>query len=52
MGLAPDQVDAMSLYQFFAISDGWRKAHNPDGAGADKVQESDMLRWASTVGTA
>lgn len=33
MGLSPQQVDAMSLYQYAAVVDGWNAAHGGDGAG-------------------
>lgn len=38
MGLSPQQIGAMSLWQFMACADGWARANSPDG---DKLTNDD-----------
>jgi hypothetical protein len=42
MGYSPQEVRAMSMWQYFAALDGWRKANSPDDSGLSK-QEEDAL---------
>lgn len=42
MGFSPQEVRAMSMWQYFAALDGWRKANSPDDSGLSK-QEEDAL---------
>jgi hypothetical protein len=38
MGFTPQQMRAMSLWEYTAYLDGWRKAHEPE----DKAEEDNM----------
>ena len=52
MGYTPQQVDDMSLWQFIAAMDGYRRANNPgDAMPESSITDDDMLRW-STMGNA
>lgn len=39
MGFTPQQVDAMSMWQFMAALDGYARAHDPESA--NKLSEAD-----------
>ena len=39
MGFTPCQMRAMSLWEYTAYLDGWRKAHEPE----DKQEEEDGM---------
>lgn len=39
MGFAPQQVGAMSYWQFLVCVDGWRRAHVPDAKGGGEPIE-------------
>jgi len=40
MGFPPPVVDAMSLWQFFACTDGWRAAHG--GEQSKEMSDADF----------
>ncbi|MDF2809503.1 MAG: hypothetical protein K0S56_534 [Microvirga sp.] len=40
MGIAPPVVDAMSLWQFFACTDGWKAAHG--GTEGKEMSDADF----------
>ncbi|WP_275790562.1 hypothetical protein [Pararhizobium gei] len=42
MGFSPQQVRAMSMFQFFAALDGFEAFHNPDDKGLT-AKEADEL---------
>lgn len=45
MGFTPQQVGAMSLYQWAACVDGWNRAQNPEGAiTAPSAQEFEAVK--------
>lgn len=45
MGFSPQQVGAMSLYQYAAVVDGWNEAHGSDAAGqAPSAEEFAMAK--------
>lgn len=46
MGLSPAQIDDMSLYQFVAMVDGYKRGNSPS-ASPDPVGPEDMQRWAT-----
>jgi hypothetical protein len=39
LGLAPDQLRAMSFYDFQAVAAGWRKANGVSGEGLTPAEE-------------
>lgn len=41
MGLAPEQVDRMTLWQFLAVQDVWSEAHGGKKKGGQAVQYED-----------
>lgn len=43
MGFTPQEVDAMSVWQFMATLDGYMRAHDPDGGKKLSKQEADAL---------
>lgn len=43
MGLAPSEVREMSLWQFFAVMDGWNRANDPEAAKKLTENEADAL---------
>ena len=49
MGFSPQQVDAMSMWQFMAAVEGWARAHDPDAAGKLSASEKDDL-WEMVRG--
>ncbi len=42
MGLGPAEVDAMSLWQFQACHDGFRKAHMSEAERAKEMSEDEF----------
>jgi hypothetical protein len=49
MGFTPDQVRAMSLYDFSACVTGYRRANGVDNDGALTVQDEERLAAAIDV---
>jgi len=43
IGYTPQEVNDMSVWQFLAATEGWRKAHDPDGDKELSVAEADDL---------
>jgi hypothetical protein len=43
MGFSPQQVRAMSLFQYFSALDGWMAANSPEDEGALSEKEKDEL---------
>jgi hypothetical protein len=43
MGLSPQQIDAMSVWQYFALVDGWVKANDTGGGGKLSESEKDEI---------
>lgn len=41
MGLAPEQVDRMTLWQFTAVQDVWQEAHGRRSAGGPAIEYDD-----------
>ncbi|MCQ0987548.1 hypothetical protein [Jiella marina] len=58
MGLAPEQVDRLSLWQFQACHDGFRRAHMSEKERSQEMSEDEfdaigaMLDRVSTVQSA
>ena len=44
MGFSPQQVGAMSLWQFMACADGWARANDPDAAKRSNDDEGAGVR--------
>lgn len=52
MGFTPQQVGAMSFWQFMACADGFARAHQPDGPAAsdeDLDAAADLLDAAPDI---
>lgn len=46
MGFSPQQVDAMSVWQYVAAVEGYQKAHDPKGDGKLAPDEvDDIAEW-------
>ena len=46
MGFSPQQVDAMSMWQYFSVLDGWNKANDPDaGKSLSSAEVDDLWSW-------
>lgn len=48
LGFSPQQVDAMSMWQFMAAVEGYAAAHNPKKPGS--LSESDKDELAAWLG--
>lgn len=48
MGYSPQQVDAMSYWQFIACSDGYAKVHGTK-EHVDPPSDDEFLAWADEV---
>jgi hypothetical protein len=45
MGFTPQQMRGMSLWEYSAYLDGWRKAHDPStGSGEDEGMTPELFR--------
>jgi hypothetical protein len=44
MGFSPQQVGAMSLWQFFACADGWARANSPEAAKLSNDDDESGVR--------
>lgn len=44
MGFTPQQIGAMSLWQFMACADGWARANSPEAAKRANDDQSDAVR--------
>lgn len=49
MGFTPQQVDAMSLWQFTACADGYTATHG-DGAKPQPPTDAEFMAWAHGEG--
>jgi hypothetical protein len=50
LGFTPQQVQAMSIWQFMAAIDGYAKAHDPEsGKGLTKAEEDDLWAWVQAA---
>lgn len=52
MGFAPQQVDRMSMWQFFAALNGWAAAHSPQRNKLSETEASELFDWISGPGAA
>jgi hypothetical protein len=44
MGFTPNQMRAMSLWEYTACLDGWRKAHEPTDKAEDDGMTPELFR--------
>lgn len=44
MGFTPQQIGAMSLWQFMACADGWARANSPEAAKRTNEDQSDAVK--------
>jgi hypothetical protein len=46
MGFSPQQVDAMSMWQFMAALEGYARAHDPEaGKKLSETEKGDLWEW-------
>ena len=45
MGFSPQQVRAMSMFQYFAALDGFVAANSPEDKGMTKQEEDELWAW-------
>jgi hypothetical protein len=45
MGFSPQQVRAMSMFQYFAALDGFVTANSPADNGMTKQEEDELWAW-------
>jgi len=48
MGFSPQQVDQMSVWQFFAAMDGWVAANSGSEGGLTEAEKDDLWDWMQT----
>lgn len=49
MGFSPQQVRAMSMWQFMAALDGYIAANTPEDDGLSVKEADDLFEWISTT---